>query len=261
MLLSKEYHGDVAFNQLKEQSFNIFEGIPKYWTSYLDMFINRNILNEEYVNFVNYIEQFSSINNFTKYANAIISAKSLISEYTQQMTVTRVTGLIHFSLDITEKFFLFLDFYVHEQLSLNITFVVLKFVNDMDDCISEGIQVSGIFYHDIKTRIAYNSFVKDKYIYCRNYAAFNLYPKFNILSIKSLQTLPFEAKIQYSVMDNGLVITKYFKDIIPQMSSAIPFHSYRFNGNYSSFSYQIKVRNKLSNTNTIFPAFTLFDCF
>ena len=238
LLCTKEYCADIAFRHIKFNTKSIFTQTKKYWTAYLDVFINRKLLNQGklHTNLLLQYKRLPLTNNFLKLANSLTS--SHFSKDVQNVLsslIKRATGQIHLYSHVSTKESYAIKFHIEEKLSLNITFLILRFFRDFKHCRDTGLTVE-------------SSHGTREYTYCKHYASFSLYPKFNPLEIRFIKyymvgyVLPFELSIKYSVLDNGIVATEYLKDLQLQLHAFTTiFFCYTFSGKHPILSYLIDV--------------------
>ena len=163
----------------------------------------------------------------------------------KSLTVRSTTGKLYLlrSTVGSEAYIIF--FNVDIKLTLNITFLLLKFYSDLHYCESSGIKIIKTKYQNRSHSQNHNEV---QYIYCKQYATFNFYPKFNqlyIITIRDNQNfiLPFQLGSKYSVTDSNFITTKESKIQLydPNLTNFV-FHNFWFNGKYLLVSYHIKVK-------------------
>ena len=178
------------------------------------------------------------------------------------------TGKLHLGKSTLEKKGYEITFNVDKKLTLNITFLVLKFYLESHICDAVGIEVVVKKFH-----LVINTTNKDeiKYFYCKQYAAFNFYPKFNEVYIKTIRddsdfVLPFQLHSIFSVIDKQFVTTYSVPKentswFVKRNLSAIQyFHIYKPCRNYFLISYQIQVKKVYQIIiSSLSKQFTVFD--
>ena len=152
-------------------------------------------------------------------------------------------------------------FNVDMKLTLNITFLLLKFYLELDLCGSSGIKIL-----DKNPNIDNNTY--SEYVYCKQYATFNFYPKFNQVYITTGTNdygniYPFQMSFQFSVTDNKVIKSKIHK-LFPQTSlpNVFDFHCYKMYRHFLMVSCLIKVSKLYQifmSSSSDLKSFTIYD--
>ena len=277
-LLPKLYDSDVAFIHLKRHDIIPVATFTKHWKNYINTFTVRNIIKEEIfdTNVLRYFHNFQMSNKFIILGNKVLTSKHFNEETckcnsknkNKSLEVKLPTGKLHLKKTTLEKEGYEIIFNVDKTLALNITFLVLKFYMESNLCDAVGIEV---VVKKISVNKSNTNKEEMKYFYCKQYAAFNFYPKFNALYIKSIRddddfVLPFQLYIIFSVIDKQFestdLVTKEGNNwFIKRNISVIEhFHLYKLYGNCFLISYQIQV-NKIYQIiiSLLLKHFTIFD--
>ena len=186
------------------------------------------------------------------YTHDLKSQQIIRYHYTKEMIISWATGNIYlFTYAASERIKIPYQFYfyIDNKLTLNLTFVVLKFYRDLYYCNDEGIQIG-------QATLCSEGFGSPKYAYCKQYATFSLYPNFNSLCIRQLSYSRgntseafIEVSLRYSVIDYEFVIStnlKYQHKLnnlsIVHLESTYSLHNYICSSGYKVFSFMFKVK-------------------
>ena len=261
----------VAYFALHFEPYNLNNSgsFSKYWNAYIDKFIVKRVLSgEKFVtNMIYYIKRFYDVNILSILANRMITSQDFNQK---QITINETEMFFNTVMQIhaqvkdlvihwaTGKIYLYshLDpkkarvphiFYyqVNKKLMLNLTFFVLKFYRNINYCSVAGLEIW-------TASSCIKGFGSPEYVYCRQYATFNLYPNMNDLCVKegvekvhnTIQVF-FELDLKFSVIDNGLMTTHkmdHLNQQITNISNIYAFHSYKLISQDELFSYIIRVR-------------------
>ena len=269
------YQSDVALIHLKKHDIISVATFSKHWKNYIEMFLIRYIIKEEIFdsNVLRYFHNFPLAKKFITLGNKIIISKHLKEESSSKLIIKTLevklpTGKLHLGKSTLEKTGYEITFNVDKKLTLNITFLVLKFYLESHICDAVGIEVVVK-----KLYLVRNTTNKDeiKYFYCKQYAAFNFYPKFNEIYIKTIRddgdfVLPFQLHSIFSVIDKQFVTTYSVPKentswFVKRNLSAIQyFHIYKPCRNCFLISYQIQVKKIYQIIiSSLLKQFTVFD--
>ena len=277
-LLPQLHDSDVAFIHLKRHDIISATTFSKHWKNYINTFTVRNIITEEIfdTNVLRYFHNFQMANKFIILGNKVLTSNHFNEETcncnsknkNKSLEVKLPTGKLHLEKSTLEKEGYEIHFNVDKKLTLNITFLVLKFYMESNLCDAVGIEV-------VVKKISLNRNTTNKeeikYSYCKQYAAFNFYSKFNELYIKSIRdhrdfVLPFHLYIIFSVIDKQFVTTELETKegsnwLIKRNISAIKhFNFYKLYGNCFLISFQIQVKKMYQIIiSLLVKHFTIFD--
>ena len=294
ILLPELYQTDVDFNHIKTKSIflpeksNLLEKSPKLWKVYTDFFLAKKILNKysDNVKVLTFFKNFHYGESFAFLAKRLIGPGKFVnhvlikgkiwflghikSRY-KLLTIKWATGQVHLvASSVVEKPY-HIFFNVDKRLTLNITFIILKFYLELDLCHVSGIKIFKKKPDLDKVDYWQNNNTHLQYAYCKHYATFNLYPKSKQLCIKNQKNNygdvhPFQLSFKFSVIDNNVMETilmipgkqNSFSYLNP--TNLLYFHSYSIY-HFLMVSCLIKVTKlyQIAISATDFNSFIIFD--
>ena len=235
LLFIESCQADVAFNHLKSQDIDLFSSArsvsAKQWKVYIEVFLARKIVNRHFsnANVLVFFKNFHFGQTFAILAKRLAGSKLFVDQINistikfilikykrspyKLLVIKWATGQLYLAQSsIVEKPY-HIFFNVDKTLSLNITFIQLKFyLEELYLC-----DASGILIFKKKPNVDKIDYCPDddtyaEYTFCKHYATFNFYPKFNQLCIKNRKyndnfVYPFQLSFQFSVTDNKLIET------------------------------------------------------
>ena len=194
-----------------------------------------------------------------------------IKSHYKLLTIKWATGQLHLvASSVVEKPY-HIFFNVEKRLTLNITFILLKFYLELDFCDVSGIKIFKKKPDLDQIDYCQNNNTHLLYVYCKHYATFNLYPKSNQVCIKNQKNNyekvhPFQLSFKFSVTDNNVMETilmipgkqNFFSYLNP--INVLYFHSYSIY-HFLMVSCLIKVTKlyQIAISATDFNSYIIFD--
>ena len=249
-LLPKICQQDQVFYYFKYQN----DTFAKHWMNYIEAFLTKKTLmgSKSKMNIITSIYNFQTTKTFITLAKKLLSFKHISQEkhkyeYSHNSLIVKIlTGELYLSAYASIELGYRIFFNVDKKLTLNVTFLALKFYFEFNHCNTTGIQIR-VKHSQINKNATKEDFTI--YNYCKQYATFNFYPEFNQIWILTIRdnanfVLPFQLHSRFSVMDSQFVMTNlmtkpYSQTHLPNMYD---FHSYIFYNNFLLISYLIQVK-------------------
>ena len=140
------YEVDTVFYHLKYQN----DTLPKYWLNYIEAFLTKNTLAEtkSHINIITSMYTIQSTRKFITLAKTVLSFKHFTQDKchwckSKSLIVHIITGELYLSTSTSIQIGYRLFFNVDKMLTLNLTFLALKFYFEFNHCNTTGISISG----------------------------------------------------------------------------------------------------------------------